>query len=211
MNKQFKMVIFDMDGVIADVKSSWSYVHKKFNINNEDNIQSYLRGKIDYNEFMRKDIKLWGLRNIDDIKNILKDVKLITGSKHTVKELKKRGYEITLLSAGISLLADMLNREFNFDYVLANILCTDEEGYLTGEGKTVVELLSKEAAAKKLIKKTAMSPKECVAIGDSQYDVPIFKMVGLSIAFNTDNISVKQAANKVINKKDLREILQFLP
>ena len=210
MNSEYKMVVFDMDGVIVDIESSWIYVHKAFNVDNKINYEDYLMGKIDYKEFMKRDIQLWGLCHIDKIKKIFENIPLINGVEYTIQELRKRGYKLALLSAGISLLADKLNKELNFDYVLANILCTDSNGYLTGEGISVVELLLKEFAFKKLIKEARVKPKECVAIGDSSYDIPIFKNVGLSIAFNTKDISVKKAANKLIKIKDLKEILKFL-
>jgi hydroxymethylpyrimidine pyrophosphatase-like HAD family hydrolase len=38
----------------------------------------------------------------------------------------------------------------------------------------------------------------------------MFKEVGLSIAFNTNETNVKKAADVVVKKKDLREILPYL-
>ena len=41
-----KMVVFDMDGVLVDIDSSWQLIHKAFNADNEENFQRYLeKGK----------------------------------------------------------------------------------------------------------------------------------------------------------------------
>ncbi len=51
---------------------------------------------------------------------------------------------------------------------------------------------------------------DCAVVGDSSYDIPMFKKAGLSIAFNSDENRVRKAADIVVNKKDLREILPHL-
>ncbi|MBE3122801.1 MAG: hypothetical protein IMZ58_11440 [Thermoplasmata archaeon] len=54
-----KLVFFDMDGVLLDTVSSWRYIHEHFGTTNERSIMPYLRGDIDYLEFMRRDVSLW--------------------------------------------------------------------------------------------------------------------------------------------------------
>jgi phosphoserine phosphatase len=54
-----KLVVFDMDGVIADVGSSWVHVHESFGVNNDHSLRAYLRGEINDVEFIQRDIKLW--------------------------------------------------------------------------------------------------------------------------------------------------------
>ena len=41
-------------------------------------------------------------------------------------------------------------------------------------------------------------------------DIPIFKEVGLAIAFNPRKKEVRKAADIVINSNDLRDILPYL-
>jgi phosphoserine phosphatase len=199
-----------MDGVLVDIESSWHYVHMKMGVDSSKNFQKYLNKEIEYTEFMRRDIRLWGECHIDDIQRILDDVPLMKGAKHTVFELRKRGYKLAILSAGISLLADRVNTAFKFDYIFANKLSIDKDEFLTGEGEVMVDLLSKEAALNELIDYFDVTADQCIAIGDSVFDIPVFKQVGLSIAFNTSNNSVKQAADKIIEVKDLRAIIPLL-
>lgn len=210
MRNNSKLVIFDMDGVLVDIDSSWHHVHHKLNVDSTKNLQKYLAAEIDYSEFMRRDIRLWGRCHIDDIRNMFSNVPLMNGAKATAQELKNRGYKLAILSAGISLLAERVQKELEIDYVFANKLSIDKDGYLTGEGEAMVDLLSKEISLIKLIEYAGVNANQCVALGDSEFDVPMFKCVGLSIAFNSSDDSTKKAADKIVEIKDLRAILPLL-
>ena len=48
-----------MDGVLLDTVSSWRYIHEYFRTTNARSIIPYLRGDIDYLEFIRRDVSLW--------------------------------------------------------------------------------------------------------------------------------------------------------
>ncbi len=199
-----------MDGVLVDINSSWQYVHEKLGVDASENLQNYLNHKIDYKEFMRRDIRLWGYRHIDEITSILNDVPVMTGLKETLQQLKQGNYQLTILTAGISLLAERLDKEFEFHNVFANKLCTEETGILTGEGEGIVELLSKAKCLDNFLETRSITKKECIVVGDSQFDVPMFRNAGLSVAFNSTDQSVKHAANQIIEKKDLRKLLALL-
>ena len=59
-HRHLRLVVFDMDGVLADTPSSWVYVHQAFGVNNRANLDLYLQCEIDYDQFMRRDIRTWG-------------------------------------------------------------------------------------------------------------------------------------------------------
>jgi phosphoserine phosphatase len=205
-----KFVIFDMDGVLVDIDSSWQLVHRAFSAVNEDNFRRYLHGEIDYKEFMRTDISLWGKVRVRQIEDILDKAPLMPTAQGVISESKKRGYKTAIISSGISILAERVKRTFNIDYSFANKLVVDNEGLLTGEGEEVVELSSKDQVLKRLADKEKMQIKQCVAIGDSKYDISLFRESGLSIAFNTKDETVKKAADLVIDGTDLGKILPWL-
>lgn len=204
-------MVFDMDGVLVDIKSSWQFVHEAFGVNNMKNVKLYLEGKISYGELMRRDIALWGRVHISKIRSILSKAPLMPGANETFKCLKKMAFETVIISAGVSVLADRLQAILGLDRIFANRILTDQQGFLTGEGEETVGLLDKLKVLNKLAVTENVSMAECVVIGDSIYDVPLFKEAGLSIAFNTDERNVKKAADVVVENKDLREILPCLP
>ncbi len=205
-----KLVIFDLDGVLVDIVGSWKLLHRAFGKNNEANFQKYLKGKIDYKEFMRTDIALWNRVNIKQIKHILDSVPIITTAPKLIKELKRAGCKTAIISSGLSILADRVQETLKIDYSYANKLLTDKEGWLTGEGIEAVALDRKNVVLRKLVDDLKIDLKDCAVIGDSRFDVSLFREVGLSIAFNAKDDEVQKAADLVIEDKDLEKALPWL-
>lgn len=209
-NTKLRLVVFDMDGVLVDVKSSWQFIHEAFGKSNWENVERYTKGEITYSELMRRDIALWGRVHIDKIRSILSEAPLMPGAKEAFTFFKMLGLKTALISAGVSVLADRLQAVLGLDRVFANKILTDQQGFLTGEGEEIVGLLGKFKVLNKLVALENVSMPECVVVGDSSYELPMFKEAGLSIAFNTNENKVKEAADVVVEKKDLREILPYI-
>lgn len=209
-NEALRIVVFDMDGVLVDIKSSWQFIHNAFGADNSENLKKYVEGKMTYEELMRRDIALWGRVHVDRIKDILSTAPMMVGATETFSRLRKAGMRTAVISAGVSVLADRLQAILGLDYVYANRVLTDQNGFLTGEGEETVCLLGKLSVLRKLAAEEHVRLRECAVIGDSIYDVPMFRKAGLSLAFNTDDCDVRKAAKVVIEKKDLRETLPYL-
>ena len=207
---KLEIVVFDMDGVLADIDSSWQFVHRKLNVDNSANLKQFLNHRISYLEFMKKDIELWGKANINTIKNILDEAPLMKNAKLTVAQLKKAGYKTAVISAGISILAERVQRELEIDFVFANRIVADRDGVLTGKGVEVVNPLNKEAVLRKFAKDHHTTPQCCAVVGDTIFDVPMFRKAGFSIAFNTHDKRVRKAANVAVEGRDLKKILPHL-
>jgi phosphoserine phosphatase len=203
------MIVFDMDGVLVDIDGSWQSVHRAFGVNNEGNYLRFVRGEINYKEFMKSDISLWGRVHIDLIEKVLKRVPLMRGAKETVFKLRMAGYKTSIISSGISVLAERLKSELGIDHVLANKLVVDENGILTGEGEENVGLMDKASALTSLVNTVTLATENCAVVGDGVYDVPMFELAGFSIAFNTRDENVKKAANVVMEEKNLEKILPY--
>jgi len=206
--RNIKLVVFDLDGVLVDTDSSWRTVHEAFGVDNEENFQRYLRDEISFKEFMRSDIRLWNYIHINQIKRILDQVPLIKGAKETVNALRKAGYKTAIISSGISLLADRIKNELGIDQSFANELLVNQNGHLTGEGKENVELLKKVRILRQLAAIEGITTQQCAVVGDSIFDIPLFKKAGFSIAFNTKDRRVEEAADLAIEDKDLKKILR---
>lgn len=199
-----------MDGVLVESDSSWQALHDSFGVTNEGNFQKYLRGEIDYKEFMRSDIRLWGSVSREEIKRILDLVRLMKGAKETIDKLKKAGYKTAIISSGVSLLADRVRDQLGIDYSYANRLLFDEKGRLTGEAEESVTLLNKDRILRRLAAVECIKPSECAVVGDSRFDIPMFNEAAFSIAFNPKDELVREAADSVIEGKDLKKILPLL-
>jgi phosphoserine phosphatase len=205
-----KMVVFDLDGVLVDIDSSWQKIHETLGVNNDENFQKHLRGHIDFKEFMRSDIQLWGKIPINSVKNILDKAPYMKGAIETLIALQNAGYKSAIISSGISILADRVKNELGINFSFSNKLLSDKSGTLIGEGEEVVGLLNKDKILQNLALREGITTQQCVVVGDSKFDAPLFKDAGLSIAFNAKDETVKDAADLVIGGKDLTTILPWL-
>jgi len=208
--KNIKLVVFDLDGVLVESESSWQALHDAFSVDNEENFQRYLRGEIDYREFMRSDIRLWGNASREEIVKILDRVQLMKGAKETVEKLSRAGYKTAIISSGISLLADRVKDQLGIGRSYANRILFDDEGRLTGEAEALVTLLNKDDVLRRLAASEGLKTSECAVVGDSRFDVAMFKEAGFGISFNSKDELVREAADSVIEQKDLRAILPLL-
>ncbi len=209
-----RLVVFDMDGVLADSESSWVFVHKRFGVNNDQSLYAYLRREIDDLEFIRRDIGLWRQKNPQvnekEIGRILDDVPIMGGAKESVEGLKRKGYKTAIVSAGIDLLAKRISSECGIDIFLANGLRTLPSGVLTGEGILKVRLRDKGEAVAKAADTLGIPLSESVSVGNSRYDVTMFERTGTSIAFHPADDYVRSHASVVIEEGDLTTLLKYL-
>ncbi|HUV61960.1 MAG TPA: HAD-IB family phosphatase [Thermoplasmata archaeon] len=209
-----KLVVFDMDGVLVDVGSSWVHVHRHFGVDNEHSLQAYLRGEIDDMEFIRRDVALWIARDptltMERLRRILSTAPLMNGAKETVETLRKNGTRTAIVSAGIDLLAERVAIELKMDTFFANGFVADCAGRLTGEGILNVRLDGKDQKVKMLTDMFGLDKSDVVSVGNSRYDIPMFDVSGLGIAFCPEDDDTLERADRVVHEKDLRRILDII-
>jgi len=211
---KIELVVFDMDGVLTNIFSSWKYIHDFFNTSNERSVNDYLKGKIDDMEFIRRDASLWkeNGKPITKIRlyEILSDVPLMKGAKECISNLRSNGIKTAIVSAGLDILAEKVAKKLGIDYILANGLKTDKNGRLNGIGILAVRLMYKDLAVKSLAEKQKIPLERIASIGNSCYDIPMFEITGLGIAFNPGDECTRKAADIIVEGNDLSKILPVL-
>jgi phosphoserine phosphatase len=205
------LVFFDMDGVLLDTLSSWRYIHEHFGTTNERSIMPYLRGDIDYLEFIRRDVSLWK-KNRQHVKkktiqDIMNTIPFIKGAEECISFLNTHQIHTAIVSAGLHLLADRVASDLGIEYVYANDVKVGSDGRLTGEGVLEVELTQKNNNVTALAQQLHIPLAECAAVGNSCFDIPMLEVCGLGIAFNPEDACVVKSADVVVEGKDLRNII----
>jgi len=212
--QKYDLVCFDMDGVLTKLRSSWYWVHQCLKVDSEANYKAYVNAEIDEMEFMRRDIKLWTDKypdiTINDIAKLFQDMPLIGGIQETVACLKENGIRSVIISGGIDKAALLIKNEFGFDDFAADEICTNPDGTLTGEGRLVVDLKDKGIKVREFIEKYGTTPERTVSIGNSFTDIPMFKVTGMSIAFNPTDHYTSDAATHTVVSENIADVLDYI-
>ena len=216
--QKYKLVCFDVDGTLIDnLTFSWQIFHDYFQTNRhkrEDAKKKFFNGEITYRQWAEHDIGLWRERNAkrEDFFKAIRHLKLMEGAIETLKELKKSGLKLAIISGSLNILLEKFipNYEEIFDDVFLSRIYFDEKGNISKVDATEFDMDGKAIALRKIAERENISLKECVFVGDYLNDLKIIKEAGLGIAFNCNYDEVKKAADVVIEKKDLREILRYI-
>lgn len=215
---KYKLVCFDVDGTLVDnVVYSWELFHHYFDVDMEKRERArkqYYNGKIDYLQWALHDMGMWIEKGAtkDDFFKAMKNIKLMKGAMETIKELKKNGIKLAIISGSLDIILDKVlpNYKDLFDDIFLSHLIFDKKGKLTEAEVTQYDMIKKADALRKIAKRENMDLKETVHIGDHHNDVEIAKIAGLSVAFDCKDEELRKVADVVIDKKDLRETLRYI-
>lgn len=170
----------------------------------------YFAGAITYDEWASYDAGLWAEKPLSDVIRIVKETELVPGAEDTVRTLKEHGIKVAILSGGLDLLADDIAERLGIDYVLTNRL-EHHNGVLTGKVEVLVGWGEKVKELEQIVEYFSVTFEETAFVGDGRNDISALSASGLSFAFNPEDEEVAMAAQIVIRKKDLREILNHIP
>lgn len=206
-----KVAFFDCDGTLTRVKSSWEYLHRRLNIwdDNADHYQALFReGKIDYFEFCRKDALLWRGLPVSRVLGMLEDVAYRDGSEETIKAFRARGVLTVILSTGLSLLIEKVQKDLGVDMAFSNELLS-EGGYLTGEIKINVDYDKKGGIVERILNEVGATREEACALGDGEGDAGMFEAVGLAIGLHPFSIT-SGIVHRTIHGESLLDMIRIV-
>ncbi|MDP7180134.1 MAG: HAD family phosphatase [Candidatus Woesearchaeota archaeon] len=215
---KYKLVCFDVDGTLIDnVVYSWELFHDYFKTDTGKRAEArekFFSGKITYEEWALHDIELWkeaGARREDLVKAI-KHLKLMEGAMEVINELKSKGVKLCIISGSINIIPETLIPGFSdlFDDIYLNKMSFNSAGEITDIKVTEFDIDGKAEALKIIAAKEGVTLDECVFVGDHLNDLKILEEAGLGIAFDPKDDKLREVADVVIEKKDLREVLRYV-
>jgi len=206
-----RWAIFDLDGTLKRVRDPYVYLHERLGTAEEAErfTADGLSGRISYEEWLRLDVGLWEGQPVQRLENLLRGNPYLPGARNAVGELHRRGLRLAILTSGPSIHAQLVARELGIERTLANEVVV-QEGVVTGEIGRYVPLGGKGPALRQLLDGWGADPAACLAVGDSESDVPMFQQVGVAVAVQPQSPAVRQAADLVLEPPDLRGLVDAL-
>lgn len=208
----FKLALFDLDGTLTTEKSAWEYIHRRLGVWDgyaEKFQEAFHRGEIDYDRFCELDAKIWKGMKVSVMERIVKEIPLHEGIEDLLGYLSSKGIKLAIISSGLSFLSDLVKEKYGFDYAVANELGV-ANGILNGEVKINVHYDQKGEWVQEAMRRFNTHKEETMAIGDSTGDIQMFRMAGLSIAFNSLSPKLEAMATLSLRSMDLRDLIPAL-
>lgn len=206
-----RLICFDMDSTLIQTEVI-DELAKKHGV--YDKVAAItaaaMRGEIDFKESFTQRCKLLKGLDVKVMQDIAEHLPFTEGVDRLMYVLKKYGYKIAILSGGFTFFGEHIQKKYGIDYVYANELEVDDNGFLTGnfvgeivDGKRKAELLRLIAQVEKV------DLQQTIAVGDGANDLQMLSEAGLGIAFHAKPRVVANARQS-INTIGLDGVLYFL-
>jgi len=195
-----------MDGVLIEERSSWRVIHNTFGIDNSDILEELHDGIISEEEFLNKEIERMRQHGLTkrEIKKALNNVRYMKGLKNCIDFVKDRG-EAAIISGGMKCVANKIARH-GIKHVYANEIVFRNE--IPWKGKLNVPFYNKKKVLKEFLDRH--EAEMVIVVGDSKYDVGMFELADISIAFNPCDEIVGKEASIVVKSKNLNDLIHIL-
>lgn len=205
-----KLAVFDFDSTLMDGETL-EFLAREIEI--EEKMKQItdkaMRGELDFFESLRKRVALLEGLSVDTVNEICTNLPIMNGAKDTVQELRNRGYKVICFSGGFKNATVPFVQKLGLDGEFSNILHS-KDGVLTGlVGGEMMFGDSKGEILKRLQAIFSITPENTIAVGDGANDLSMFKYAETRVAFCAKPI-LKEKANIIIEKKDLRQIIDKL-
>ena len=194
-----------MDGETIDILASLAGCEAEVSKITE----AAMAGELDFFESLTRRVAF--LKGVDaaKAKSRCADLPFIEGAGDIIKGLKGAGYKVVVFSGGFSMGTSPARAKLGFDMDFSNKL-HEKDGVLTGlVGGEMMYSDSKGVMLQKLQALLGVSIEDTIAVGDGANDASMFEFAAKKIAFCAKP-KLKEAANIVIDTKDLREIGKYI-
>src|SRR5437867_2067380 len=203
----YSMVSFDVDGTLFR-RAALTTAAQALGIGERWNTydKMYHQKRITLRECLDQQYKLLAGMRVQDILREVVKVETIAGIRETVVKLQGHGLGVTLLTDNPDFLCAYLVESFGFNGYAASKVSV-RNGRISDD---VQSMPDKRDALRKYCSWVSISVKKCIHVGDWINDVPVFRVVGHSIALNSKSEKVRRVASKALDTDNLLEVYHYL-
>lgn len=205
-----KLAVFDFDSTLMDGETI-EFLAEEMGVSQEvaKITKKAMEGELDFYESLKTRVKLLEGMKKNRAIEICQNLPLFPGAKETISTLKNNGYKVVCFSGGFKFATEYFGDVLGLDGEFSNTLHSKND-ILTGEvGGEMMFDFSKGKMLLTLQRLLGATKENTLVVGDGANDASMFVYADKKVAFCAKEILKKQA-NIIIDKKDLREILQYL-
>lgn len=208
---KIKAACFDMDGTLIRNTDSVRYLCMlNNNLEKLESIECLENDKsiswIEADHLKAELIK--GLDPGDVVRRFEDNVDLIKNAEQVLTYLRERGAKSVLITAGPIQVANIVGTKFGFDDVYGSLYEVQDQKF-TGRITTHLGRGGKLACLEDFCAKNEICFDQCIAIGDGESDIDVFRKCKKSIAVNYSD-ALKGEASEYMVTDDLLDIIEFL-
>src|SRR5258707_4982959 len=114
-------VIFDLDGPLTGPPSPWQYVHERLGVWEStacEYLDEWLSGNISYDEFCRRDTRLWKGRTVREIVEYLDEIHVNRHVPDVVSRLVDAKMPSIIISSGFRYIANKIQMQYPCETLL---------------------------------------------------------------------------------------------
>ncbi len=227
IKKKIKLAVFDIDGTIFRSSLLIQLINglveegvfpTTASKEMEKDYLAWLDRKGTYDNYIGQVVNIYwkyirGVR-VGDIKKVAHEViawqkdRVYRYTRDLIKKCKKEGYFLVAISGSPDYIVSAFAKDTGFDASFGSV-SEIEKGVFTGRALNRDTVTNKEKVLRRLVKNLPVSAdmSESIAVGDSEGDIPMLKMVGKPIAFNPNRILAQYAQKNgwkiVVERKDV--------
>ncbi|MHC3993856.1 phosphoserine phosphatase SerB [Thiomicrolovo sp. ZZH C-3] len=202
-----RLCVFDFDSTLMDGETI-DFFAEALGIGEEVAAitERAMNGELDFFESLQQRVKLLAGLDVETVERISRSLPYMPGAEETIAALKAQDITVVCFSGGFRTATSYAKDVLGFDADFSNALHA-KAGKLTGEvGGDMMFNWSKGDMLVRLQGLLKVTPEETMVVGDGANDLSMFAHAGTRVAFCAKPV-LKEAANIIIDTKDLREIL----
>lgn len=211
-----KLIAFDMDGTLINGRLVFALSDK---LGVSSTVRKIMSKEILGHVKSTEIAKLWKGLTPDDIVKTIAGIPLMKGAVDVVKELKKVGHKMGIISDSYTLATGYIAKKLSMDFHFSNTLI-EKDGLLTGDlrmplgwekiGCDCKISVCKRFHLEKIARLLNVDLDQTMAIGDTASDLCMIKAAGYGIAFNPKDKVLAVNADAVIKELDLHKIVRYI-
>jgi HAD superfamily phosphoserine phosphatase-like hydrolase len=191
--------IFDLDGTLTMTPNPWRHIHESLGVWDRacGHFDEWTSGRIDYDEFCRKDTGLWCGRALEDIHGFLDRIEINRHVPAVTAALVAKGIPSIIISSGFHYVASRVQTENRWEglIVYANELVEGPDVRIQ-VSPDPASPLSKRALGAAALRRVDVDAKKTLVVSDAVRDLEALSDCGFHL--------------HVQGEDDLLRTLQFL-